>query len=198
MRAASIPNVLRLIVVATGCADGGILLLEAVMSHEGIRIVPAEQAAEETARDKARGYGGDLPKFPCRGGDAAEGAGEEDRGHGGRDRLARRASERVELSVAADWLSVRDLPRGARAQRAVAGRGQAEGPESVGAVPAAGASRWRCCRLGKYAIKFKWSDGHEGGIYSWDFLRRVCQCEACMAASRDLAERGTSDDAERE
>ena len=33
--------------------------------------------------------------------------------------------------------------------------------------------------VGKYAIKFKWTDGHEAGIYSWEYLRRVCQCEAC-------------------
>lgn len=32
---------------------------------------------------------------------------------------------------------------------------------------------------GKYALKFKWNDGHEAGIYSWEYLRRVCQCEAC-------------------
>jgi DUF971 family protein len=34
--------------------------------------------------------------------------------------------------------------------------------------------------VGKYALKFKWSDGHESGIYSWDYLRRVCQCERCV------------------
>jgi DUF971 family protein len=34
---------------------------------------------------------------------------------------------------------------------------------------------------GKYALKFKWSDGHESGIYSWEYLRRVCRCEECMA-----------------
>jgi DUF971 family protein len=33
--------------------------------------------------------------------------------------------------------------------------------------------------VGKYALKFKWSDGHESGIYSWDYLRRVCQCGTC-------------------
>ncbi len=34
--------------------------------------------------------------------------------------------------------------------------------------------------VGKYALKFKWNDGHEAGIYSWDYLRRVCQCSACQ------------------
>jgi DUF971 family protein len=33
--------------------------------------------------------------------------------------------------------------------------------------------------VGKYALRFKWSDGHESGIYSWDYLRRVCQCVEC-------------------
>jgi DUF971 family protein len=34
--------------------------------------------------------------------------------------------------------------------------------------------------VGKYAVKFKWSDGHESGIYSWDYLRRVCHCNQCL------------------
>jgi DUF971 family protein len=33
--------------------------------------------------------------------------------------------------------------------------------------------------VGKYALKFKWSDGHQTGIYSWSYLRRVCQCAIC-------------------
>jgi DUF971 family protein len=35
--------------------------------------------------------------------------------------------------------------------------------------------------VGKYALKFKWNDGHEAGIYSWEYLRRVCRCEDCIA-----------------
>ena len=35
--------------------------------------------------------------------------------------------------------------------------------------------------VGKYAIKFNWNDGHELGIYSWQFLRDVCPCEECKA-----------------
>ena len=35
--------------------------------------------------------------------------------------------------------------------------------------------------VGKYALKFKWNDGHEAGIYSWEYLRRVCDCETCRA-----------------
>lgn len=36
--------------------------------------------------------------------------------------------------------------------------------------------------VGKYAIKFKWNDGHDLGIYSWHFLRDVCPCRECKAA----------------
>ncbi len=34
--------------------------------------------------------------------------------------------------------------------------------------------------VGKYALRFKWNDGHESGIYSWDYLRRICQCPLCL------------------
>ncbi len=36
--------------------------------------------------------------------------------------------------------------------------------------------------MGKYAIRFKWNDDHDLGIYSWKFLREVCPCEECKAA----------------
>ena len=35
---------------------------------------------------------------------------------------------------------------------------------------------------GKYAIAFKWNDGHEHGIYAWDFLRAQCPCAECISA----------------
>jgi len=33
--------------------------------------------------------------------------------------------------------------------------------------------------VGRYAIQFNWLDGHTSGIYSWEYLRRVCQCHEC-------------------
>jgi DUF971 family protein len=33
--------------------------------------------------------------------------------------------------------------------------------------------------VGRYALQFNWQDGHSGGIYSWDYLRRQCQCAEC-------------------
>jgi DUF971 family protein len=28
--------------------------------------------------------------------------------------------------------------------------------------------------VGNYAVQPLWDDGHSTGIYSWDFLRRIC------------------------
>jgi DUF971 family protein len=33
--------------------------------------------------------------------------------------------------------------------------------------------------VGRYAINFVWSDGHDSGIYSYSFLREVCPCPTC-------------------
>lgn len=33
--------------------------------------------------------------------------------------------------------------------------------------------------VGNYALHFDWSDGHTTGIYSFDYLRRICPCKAC-------------------
>jgi DUF971 family protein len=34
--------------------------------------------------------------------------------------------------------------------------------------------------VGRYALKFTWSDSHDTGIYSFSFLRRMCQCDICV------------------
>jgi DUF971 family protein len=33
--------------------------------------------------------------------------------------------------------------------------------------------------VGRYALRFRWSDGHDTGLYPWDLLRRLCPCEEC-------------------
>ena len=38
--------------------------------------------------------------------------------------------------------------------------------------------------VGNYALTFTWNDGHKSGIYSWDFLRRHCQCDECTAENQ--------------
>ena len=33
--------------------------------------------------------------------------------------------------------------------------------------------------VGRYALNIEWSDGHETGIYSFEYLRDLCQCKDC-------------------
>lgn len=35
--------------------------------------------------------------------------------------------------------------------------------------------------VGNYALRLKWSDGHNTGIYSWEHFRRICPCPECAA-----------------
>jgi len=34
--------------------------------------------------------------------------------------------------------------------------------------------------VGRYAITFVWSDGHDSGIYAFDHLRSICPCVSCQ------------------
>jgi DUF971 family protein len=33
--------------------------------------------------------------------------------------------------------------------------------------------------VGNYALKLTWGDGHAMGMYTWEQLRSLCECEAC-------------------
>ena len=33
--------------------------------------------------------------------------------------------------------------------------------------------------VGRYGMAVRWSDGHTTGIFSYDYLRSLCACEAC-------------------
>lgn len=33
--------------------------------------------------------------------------------------------------------------------------------------------------VGSYALQIMWSDGHNAGIYAWEYLRRLCPCDQC-------------------
>jgi DUF971 family protein len=39
--------------------------------------------------------------------------------------------------------------------------------------------------VGSYALQLIWGDGHRTGIYTFDYLRQICECEEC---SRKTAE----------
>lgn len=40
--------------------------------------------------------------------------------------------------------------------------------------------------VGNYAMAITWKDGHATGIYSWEYLRRICPCPACSVARGSL------------
>jgi DUF971 family protein len=69
-------------------------------------------------------------------------------------------------------------------ERSKAGRDPGEPPKlAPGALPMfrEAARAVSAEGVGKYAIKFHWNDGHDLGIYSWQFLREVCPCPECKA-----------------
>lgn len=35
---------------------------------------------------------------------------------------------------------------------------------------------------GNYALKVRWSDGHDTGLFTWDRMRQLCQCPDCLDA----------------
>lgn len=37
-------------------------------------------------------------------------------------------------------------------------------------------------RVGRYAVTFTWSDGHQTGIYTYELLRELCACADCRRA----------------
>ena len=44
--------------------------------------------------------------------------------------------------------------------------------------------------VGRYAIQFVWSDGHDSGIYAFDYLRGICPCAGCRAHREAAGRRG--------
>jgi DUF971 family protein len=38
--------------------------------------------------------------------------------------------------------------------------------------------------VGNYAIQIEFTDGHSTGIYSFEYLREICSCEACQREFR--------------
>ena len=48
-----------------------------------------------------------------------------------------------------------------------------------GSIPA-GIERTGVEPVGNYALRFSFGDGHDTGIYSFDYLRRICPCAQCL------------------
>jgi DUF971 family protein len=36
-------------------------------------------------------------------------------------------------------------------------------------------------QVGSYALALTWADGHQTGLYSWEHLRSLCECESCRS-----------------
>jgi len=43
--------------------------------------------------------------------------------------------------------------------------------------------------VGGYALALAWFDGHASGIYSFKYLRALCQCPACSTPDRGVRPR---------
>jgi len=39
--------------------------------------------------------------------------------------------------------------------------------------------------VGNYALQLIWGDGHQTGIYTFDYLRQICECEECVKTSAE-------------
>jgi DUF971 family protein len=86
-------------------------------------------------------------------------------------------------------------------EREKAGRQPGQSPQlTPGALPMfkAMARPTEVAPSGHYGIRFTWNDGHQHGIYSWQFLRDYCPCEQCKmnresvnGLSEDIAEHET-------
>ena len=79
-------------------------------------------------------------------------------------------------------------------ERAKAGREPGDPPGlQPGALPMfkAAAKPTEAAPVGKYAIRFVWNDGHEHGIYSWEFLREFCPCAECSQRRREAKPAGS-------
>lgn len=147
------------------------------MSHEGIRIVSAEQAQRETGQEEER-----LPTEAVSPAKIrvmkSEGTGVE---------IDWKDGHRSTWNFA--WLRNACPCATCHDEREKAGRQPGEAkpkPQSLLAMYEAPPRPVEVTPVGKYALKFKWNDGHEAGIYSWEYLRRVCQCDECLAKRRVL------------
>jgi DUF971 family protein len=43
--------------------------------------------------------------------------------------------------------------------------------------------------VGNYAVQLRWGDGHNQGIYTWEYLRELCECVECRGDSAQAERR---------
>jgi DUF971 family protein len=140
------------------------------MSHEGIRIVSEVEARREAEREGAPLSDAAVTPLKVRV-KKTEGTGME---------IEWRDGHRSSWSFR--WLRDGCPCATCHEEREQAGRAPGEGKPKAQALLAMYEAPPRPVEVtpvGKYALKFKWNDGHEAGIYSWEYLRRVCGCVDC-------------------
>ena len=140
------------------------------MSHEGLRIVSAEEAAREPALDQEKLAADAVTPLKVRV-KKTEGTGVEIDWRDGHQSSwnFRWLRDACPCATCHDERDKSGRPPG---QPKPSAQGlltmYVEPPRPIEVTP-----------VGTYALKFKWHDGHEAGIYSWDYLRRVCPCSLC-------------------
>lgn len=40
-------------------------------------------------------------------------------------------------------------------------------------------------KVGSYALQFVWADGHKTGIYTFEYLRHMCECDECRRVTAE-------------
>jgi DUF971 family protein len=141
------------------------------MSHEGIRLVSADEARHAPEQE--------LPREAVT---PAKVRVQQSTGEG--LEIAWKDGHRSQWSFA--WLRNACPCATCHEERAAQGREPGEAkPKPTTLLPMyeAPARPGSASPVGNYAISFKWNDGHASGIYSWDYLRRHCGCEECAGTS---------------
>ena len=131
------------------------------MSHEGIKLV----SAEEAAKGEAQKLSGDAIRPAKVRVDQTGGTGM---------RIEWRDGHVSEWTFA--WLRAACPCATCHEERDREGRaaGVAKAkPASLLPMYEAPARPVEVTPVGKYALRFKWNDGHEAGLYSWDYLRNT-------------------------
>jgi DUF971 family protein len=145
------------------------------MSHEGIRIIPEDVARKAAGQEKEFSRDAIDPQHVRV--NQTEGTGVE---------IAWKDGHNSHWTFA--WLRAACPCATCVEEREAEGRAPGElKPEAKTALPIfkPAARPNKVNAVGRYAISFDWNDGHTSGIYSWHYLRSVCNCEACRA---DLTE----------
>ncbi len=144
------------------------------MSHDGVRFVSAEEAAADRAREQRRLSGEALRPARIR----------VDKTGGTGMSIEWRDGHQNHWSFR--WL--RDACPCAVCHEAREKEGRAPGvgkpkPKTLLPLYEAPVLPREVEPVGRYALKFIWNDGHEAGVYSWDYLRNVCDEEQRLQAA---------------